>query len=98
MELNILDYIKPELLVLIPVLYFVGAGLKTAAAVADKWIPLLLGAAGIVLAAVWVLASSPLGGWQEILLAVFTAVVQGVLCAGGSVYANQVLKQAGKDE
>lgn len=98
MELNILDYIKPELLVLIPVLYFVGAGLKKAAAVADKWIPLLLGGVGIALAAVWVLASSPLGGWQEILLAVFTAVVQGVLCAGGSVYANQVLKQAGKDE
>ncbi len=98
MEMNIFDYIKPGLLILIPALYFVGVGLKKVTAVADKWIPLILGGAGVILAAVWVLASSPMGSWQEVLLAVFTAVVQGILCAGASVFVNQLIKQNKKDK
>lgn len=40
------ELIRPELLVLIPVLYFTGMGLKKSASVLDKHIPLLLGGAG----------------------------------------------------
>ena len=50
----ILSYIKPELLVLVPVLYFLGAGLKKAEAFPDNRIPLVLGIAGILLAALYV--------------------------------------------
>ena len=95
---NIVNYIKPELLVLIPVLYFLGTGLKRSEAVLDKHIPLLLGAAGVALALIWVLASSDMSGAQDILQAIFAAVTQGVLCAGCSVYADQLGKQHEKDE
>lgn len=95
---NMMNFVKPELLVLIPVLYFIGVGLKHAQTVADKLIPLLLGGAGVLLALLWVLAGSELTGAQDVLRAVFAAVTQGVLCAGCAVYAHQIGKQAGKEE
>ena len=52
------DYIKPELLILIPVLYLIGMGLKKSQSVADRKIPLILGACGVLLAAVYVLAAT----------------------------------------
>ena len=57
---QITNYVKPELLVVAVVLYFIGMGLKSAQAVKDKYIPLILGGAGIVLCAVWVLATCPI--------------------------------------
>lgn len=92
------DYIRPELLVLVPVLYLVGMGAKKSRRIDDRNIPALLGAAGIVLAALYVLATTTFAGWQTAVMAVFTAVVQGILCAGGSVFVNQLVKQAGKTE
>ena len=58
-------YIKPELLVLIPALIFVGYCLKTSAAVKDKLIPALLAAVGVVLAAVYVLATTNIAAPQD---------------------------------
>lgn len=95
---QIINYVKPELVIVAVVLYFIGIGLKNAQAVKDKYIPLILGIIGIILCGVWVLATSQLGSGQEIALAVFTAVVQGVLTAGLSTYVNQVIKQAQKTE
>lgn len=93
---NILEFVKPELLVLVPVLYFIGAGLKKWQAFSNRFIPIVLGASGIALAALWTLASSELSGYRDVLLAGFSSVVQGILCAGCSVYANQLLKQIQK--
>lgn len=95
---QVMNYIKPELVVVAVVLYFVGMGLKQAQAVKDKYIPLILGGVGIILCAVWVFATCPLGTGQEIAMAVFTAIVQGVLVAGLSTYVNQVIKQVNKTE
>ena len=95
---QIINYVKPELLVLAVVLYFIGAGLKQAQAVKDKYIPAILGACGCLLAAVYVIATCPLGTMQEIAMAVFTAIVQGILVAGLSTYVNQLVKQARKEE
>lgn len=95
---QIMNYVKPELIVVAIVLYFVGMGLKQAQAVKDKYIPLILGGVGIILCAIWVLATSPLGTGQEIAMAVFTALVQGILVAGLSTYVNQVIKQVQKTE
>ena len=94
---DITNYIKPELLVLIPVLYFVGIGIKKSA-MSDKHIPLLLGCIGIVLSALWVFATSTVVGGQAIALAAFTAITQGVLAAGASVYIDQLIKQAHREE
>ena len=88
----ILSYIKPELLVLVPVLYFLGAGLKKAEAFPE------LGVAGILLAALYVAATSALDSWQAGLLAGFAAATQGILTAGCSVYVNQLIKQREKGE
>ena len=95
---QIMNYVKPELVVVAIVLYFIGAGLKHAQAVKDKYIPVILGAAGILLATIYVIATCPLGTRQEIAMAVFTAIVQGILVAGLSTYVNQVIKQISKAE
>ena len=95
---QILNYVKPELLIVAVVLYFIGAGLKKAQTFKDKYIPLILGVIGIVLCAIWVLGNSPLGTGQDIAMAVFTAIVQGILVAGLSTYINQIVKQSGKAE
>ena len=95
---QIMNYVKPELIVVAIVLYFVGMGLKKAEAVADKYIPLILGGVGIVLCAVWVLATGPLSTGQDIAMEVFTAIVQGILVAGLSTYVNQIIKQINKTE
>ena len=95
---QIMNYVKPELIVVAVVLYFVGAGLKKSEAVADKYIPIILGAVGVVLCAIWVLATCPIDTGQNIAMAVFTAIVQGVLVAGLSTYVNQIVKQVQKTE
>ena len=95
---QIMNYVKPELIVVAVVLYFVGVGLKKSETVADKYIPIILGAVGVALCAIYVLATCPLGTGQEITMAVFTAIVQGILVAGLSTYINQIIKQAQKNE
>lgn len=87
------DFIKPELIVLIPVLYFVGVGIRKSKKVKNEYIPILLGIVGISLGLIYVLATSDLTNYQNILLALFTAITQGILVAGTSVFVNQLIKQ-----
>lgn len=94
----IMDYVKPELMVVAVVLYLVGMALKKTERISDKYIPVILGIFGIMLALLYVIATSTVTGIQDILLAVFTAIIQGILCAGLSTYVNQTVKQLGKDE
>ena len=95
--MNYQDYIKTELLILVPVLYFVGIGLKKSK-LPDKWIPLTLGAFGVLLSAIWVFATGEIFGVNDIASALFTAVTQGVLVTGASVYANQLYVQSKEEE
>lgn len=83
-------YIQPELLVLVAVLYFVGMGLKTSN-VDDKFIPAILGVAGVAMATLYTVASV---GFDA--MAIFTGISQGVICAGVAVYVNQIIKQSKK--
>ena len=95
--MDIMNYIKPELIVVAIVLYFIGLAIKKAETIKDNYIPYVLGVISIVLCTIWVLANSTLGTVQEVLMAVFTSIVQGVLVAGLSTYVNQLIKQKGKD-
>lgn len=95
--MNYQDYIKTELLILVPVLYFIGIGLKKSK-LPDRWIPLSIGVISVLLSAVWVIATSDITCVKDAAYAVFTALTQGVLVAGASVYANQLYLQARKDE
>ena len=95
--MNLQQYIEPKLLILVPVMYIIGIGLKKSR-VADKHIPLLLGVISVVLAALWVFAANDLKSGREILFAFFTAVTQGILAAGASVYVSQLYIQSEKNE
>lgn len=92
------DYIKPELLVVAIVLYFVGIGIKKTEKISDKYIPVILGVLGIIISALYVVSTSNFNGYQSVIMAVFTSVVQGILVAGMSVYANQLVKQTKREE
>lgn len=96
--MQIKDYVKPELLVVAVVLYFVGAWLKQSETVKDKYIPLINCGIGIAICAIYVFASCVCANGQDVALAVFTAITQGILVAGLSTYVNQLLKQSGKED
>lgn len=91
--MNFEEFIKPELLILIPVLYLIGTGIKKSKKISDSFIPIILGGIGVLLSALWVFAMSDVSNGKEIAVAIFTAVTQGILIAGASVYSNQLIKQ-----
>lgn len=93
-----LKYVKPELLGLSVALYFLGLWIKQSELIKDKYIPLVNGVVGIVLCALYVLATVSSYTFRECLLALFTAVTQGILVAGLSTYANQIGKQISKTD
>lgn len=92
------ELIRPELLILIPVLYFIGIAIKNTKAIADNYIPLLLGVIGIVLATIYVIATTPMDSSANVLQMLFVGVTQGVLCSGCCVYVNQIIKQNQKGD
>lgn len=91
------EFIKPELLILIPVMYLVGVALKKSQ-IADKNIPLTLGAISVILSYLFIISTSNIDGYQDAIMAVFSGLTQGILCAGASVYVNQVIKQSNKTD
>lgn len=95
MELK--EFIKTELLILIPVLYIVGIGLKKSK-LSDTLIPLVLGGIAIVLSAAWVIATSDISTLKDVAYALFISVTQGILSAGASVYVNQLYVQSKKKD
>ena len=95
MELK--EFIKPELLILIPVLYVVGIGLKKSK-LSDTLIPLVLGGIAIVLSAAWVITTSDISTLKDVAYALFISVTQGILSAGASVYVNQLYIQSKKKD
>ena len=80
-----MEYIIENCLILIPVLYVIGAILKGIEVIKDKYIPLILLPVGIVLA----IAIQGLN---------VNAVIQGILVVGVTVYGNQLFKQISKSE
>lgn len=90
------EFIKPELVVLIPVLYIIGLGFKKTTVLKDKFIPIALGLISIILTGLYLFATTDVSGSKDIIMAIFTALTQGVLIAGASVYANQIYKQLQK--
>lgn len=90
---NLNDYIKPELLVLVPVLYILGLFIKQSESIKDKYIPSILGIVGIILSAMYVSTCETMS-----IACLFTSITQGILVAGVAVYTDQLVKQGTKDE
>ena len=82
---NVLNFIVDNALVLVPVIYVIGAILKGTEVVKDKYIPVILLPIGVLL-------SMFLLGFNV------QAFIQGVLVVGVSVYGNQLVKQIKKGE
>ena len=95
--MDLKEFIKPELLILIPVLYVVGIGLKKSK-LSDTLIPLVLGGIAIVLSAAWVIVTSDISTLKDVASALFNSVTQGILSAGASVYVNQLYVQSKKKD
>lgn len=89
------EFIKPELLILVPVLYLIGIAIKKSD-IQDKHIPSYLGGTSIFLSVLYLVGTSTVFTTQAILALLFTGITQGVLIAGASVYANQLIKQSEK--
>ena len=79
-------------------MYFTGMALKQAQAIKDKYIPLILGGISVAICAIYVAATCTCNTGQDIAMAIFTAITQGILIAGLSTYVNQIVKQANKEE
>lgn len=92
MEEILKEFVKPELLILIPVLYIIGVGLKNSK-FKDNFIPVMLGVVGILLSTIYVFATSEISGSKDVLMGIFISLTQGILVAGCSVYFNQIYKQ-----
>ena len=95
---TLMNYVKPELLIVAVVLYFLGMWLKQANFIKDKLIPLTLGGIGIVICGIWVCATSQFATPQDFAMAIFASLTQGILVAGVSTYVNQLIKQNSKEE
>ena len=96
--MDFVEFVKPELLVIIPVLNLIGTGLKRSKKIKNKYIPVILGAAGVLIAGVYVMLTARESTEYALASAIFTAITQGLLCAAASVYANQLVKQAEKED
>ena len=91
--MELVDYIKPELAAVSVVLYFLGVGIKKSGLTDCKYIPLINGAAGILICMLYVFAVSSVEGGKDVALAIFTGLTQGVMAAGLSTYVHQMIKQ-----
>jgi len=96
--MEIMDFVKPEFLVIAPVLYVIGAVIKHSEKVRSNFIPLILCGVSVFLSLVYVTATAEFNTWQDAVLAVFTAITQGFLAAGAAVLVNQLIKQQTKKD
>lgn len=92
-RMDLSNYIKPELVVVAVALYVLGVAVKKSKIVNCRFIPLINGAAGILICMLYVFATETLDGIQDVVMAAFTAITQGILTAGLSTYVHQMIKQ-----
>ena len=90
--MNIVDFIKPELLIVAVVLYFVGAALKKSKIVDTRYLSLINGGIGILICTLYVFASCPMEDGKSIAMAAFTAITQGIVVAGLSIYIPKMIE------
>ncbi|MDN9637810.1 holin [Clostridioides difficile] len=77
---NLISFIPEQLLLLVVALSIIGKGCKKYKQLDNKYIPIILLVLGIGFS-IWMLGLSP------------NAVLQGVICWGVAIGANQVYKQ-----
>ena len=91
---DILQHIRAEMLMIIPVLIVIGKILKESAFLKNKYIPLVLAVISIILSVGWIFAYTT----ENTVQAIIDGFIQGILLAGAAVCSHQIFKQYKKDE
>lgn len=81
------QYIKPELLIITPVLYVIARMLHQSHIKQEQlpWILLLI---SIVMAGLYTFATTDVSSMMKLFMALFTTIVQGVLLSGTAVFGG----------
>ena len=93
--MNFNDYIHPEFLVLVPVLWFIGWAIKKSN-MKSCIIPFILTAISVALCTIYGFATLDIFLVKNILMCVFISITQGVIATACAVFGDQIIKQAGE--
>ena len=86
------EFIKPELLILIPVLYGIGWFICTTP-IKNWLIPFILWAVSIFLTTAYLLGIEFMAAGNNVAAFVFADLTQATLCAAAAVFAANIIKQ-----
>lgn len=87
-------FINQDLIILIPSLMIIGFLIKKSELVFDNFIPLYLGAFGIILSLIFYFCQNFVFDFTNLLYGIFFSITQGSISAGMAVYFYQILKQS----
>lgn len=87
--MNLIEYVQPELVVLIPALWGFGQMLKYTTLLKNEYIPAILGVSGIILSMLYICGTSGVSATS-----VFAGITQGLISASIAVYGHEVVKNA----
>ena len=87
---EVVSYIKPELLINVPVLNYIGMCLKASDKIWNNNIPFWLMGISIMLALFWVTGTT---GTHNLSLVAFTSITQGILVASLAWGAHHVYRK-----
>ena len=90
-------FIRPDLLVLVPVLFLIGNGLKKSL-IEDCKIPFILGLIAVILSNIYIMLTIDVFNIREVLMGIFAGFCQGILIAGASVFVKQLQIQSDKSK
>ena len=85
---DMLNFINPEIIILIPVLIILGLALKKVSYVKDWSIPIILGCVSVLMATLTLGFSGKFDGPT-----ILNGAIQGILAAGMAVYVHQLTIQ-----
>ena len=88
------NYVRPELIVLIAILYCIGVAIKKTESLPDCSIPFVLSGISIIICGIYIFAVADTPkNYHEILIIIFDIIVQGICTAAVAVYIHQIQKQ-----
>lgn len=93
MEINLMDYVSPSMMILVVVVYIMGMFFKNLESLKDKYITMALMGTSIIFGIALDITTN--GASANTIL---DGIIQGIVCWGVSIGINQTIKQIKKDE
>ena len=89
MQEIIYNFISPDLLILIPVLFLISNWLKKSSIKSSK-IPYITSSIGVTLSNIYIISNIKSFNFRELSAAIFSSFCQGILISGASIFTNQI--------